>query len=91
MSIPVLVSGILPHQILSWLDRDDLAVAIEYVSDTVGRSGGTTTPIVAQALHLVVLRRRLGIGGNRCWRSVASSKELISQALENIIWVHCLS
>jgi len=41
--------------ILSWLDRGDRAVGVEYVSDTVGRSGGTTIPIVARALRLVVL------------------------------------
>ena len=45
----------LPHKILSWLDRGDRAVGIEYVDDTVGRSGGATMPIVARASRLVVL------------------------------------
>ena len=40
---------------LSWLDRGDRAVGIEYVSDTAGRKGGTTTPIVARASRLVVV------------------------------------
>ena len=53
MSIPF--SEILSYQILSWADRGDRAVGIEYVSDTVGRKGGTTTPIVARASRLVVI------------------------------------
>ena len=38
-----------------WPDSGDRAVGIEYVSDTVGRKGGATTPIVARASRLVVL------------------------------------
>jgi len=51
----VLFSGVLSYQMLSWPDRGDRAVGIEYVSDTVGRKGGTTTPIVARASRLVVI------------------------------------
>ena len=40
---------------LSWSDRGDRAVGIEYVSYTVGRKGGATTPIVARASRLVVI------------------------------------
>jgi len=47
--------GILFHQMLSWPDRGDRAVGIEYVSDTVGRKGGVITPNVARASQLVVL------------------------------------
>jgi alcohol oxidase len=45
----------LPHQPLSWVHRGDRAVGIEYVSDIVGRNGGTTTPIAVRASRLVVL------------------------------------
>ena len=51
----ILFSVILSYQILFWLDRGDCAVGIECVSDTVGRKGGATTPIVARASRLVVI------------------------------------
>jgi len=51
----ILFSGVSSYPILSWPDRGDRAVGIEYVSDTVGRKGGATTPIIARASRLVVI------------------------------------
>ncbi|KIM40626.1 GMC oxidoreductase [Hebeloma cylindrosporum] len=43
------------HRVVKVIFEGERAVGIEYISDTVGRKGGTTTPIAARASRLVVL------------------------------------